>query len=149
MIKQATPRENYFQINIAKYGENFIHIKSPKDIQKDAKRKLFKDMVFANINYDEYGKYFTDPEFLENLIAVSYSLHREHSTIAYALKSLWATTADPVTEQLANRHWSIAIVFYEIYHELSLVKSQNYDIKYLLYIANNTAQYRNEFSEIY
>lgn len=142
------PRENYFQQNIAKFGQNFIRSKSVKDIQKDAKRRLFKDMVYGNIDYDEYGIYFTDPQFIDNLIVVAHTLQEEHAVIANGLR-LMAGTGNAIASQLYVRHSNVAYVFSVIEYNLGMVKANNYDIRYLVNIVPATIQCRNDFSEIY
>lgn len=47
-------------------GENWIVTLRPDDIQNSTKR-IVKDMVKGNINYEKEGYAFLDPKFLENL----------------------------------------------------------------------------------
>ena len=143
------PRENYFQQNIAKYGENFLRSKSAKDIQKDAKRRLFKDMVYGNINYDEYGKFFTDPQFIDNLIVIANTLYLEHLVTGNALMQFAGMYNNPVASQLSVRNLNVALVFNSLMTRISEVKANNYDIKSLVQIVSDTAMYRNDFSELY
>ena len=142
-------RENYFQSNIAKYGENFIHNKTPKMLQFDAKNRLFKEMVNGFINYDEFGVYFTDPEYLDNLIAIANALNAEHAVISRACIEYSAAHGDVTASQLAARHNSAAIVFGTIAGALSQVKQSGYNIQSLMYIVTATAPYRRDFSELY
>ena len=61
-------KSNYFQDQEKRYGgENWIQMLRPEDIQYGAKR-LFKEMIRGNIDYQTYGKYFLDPKFIDNLI---------------------------------------------------------------------------------
>lgn len=60
-------KSNYIQNMVNQYGETWIVTVRPEDIQRSSKR-IFKDMVYGNIDYEKYGKYFLDSKFLDNLI---------------------------------------------------------------------------------
>ena len=146
----AQQRENYFQVNIKRYGENFIHTKSPKNLQFDAKKRLFKEMVYGNINYDEFGKYYTDPQFLDNLIAIATALFNEHVVIATALGEFAVNHGNnPVAAQLQMIHSDTASVFEILISQFNAVKMTGYNIQYLMNIVTLCMQYRQNFSELY
>lgn len=142
-------RDNYFQSNIAKYGEDFIHQKPPRMLQFDAKKRLFKDMVFGNINYDEFGKYFTDPEYVDNLIAVATTMQQEHAITSMALGEFSAMHGDNTATILARRHANVAGIFGSIVQQLTNVKQSGYNIQSLMYIVTMTAPFKQDFSEFY
>lgn len=62
-------QNNFFTQQIQRYKtEEFVTLMKPEDIQTQAKRRLFREMVHGQIDYAQYGKYFLDNKFLSNLI---------------------------------------------------------------------------------
>lgn len=143
-------RDNYFSINVSKYGNNFIKTKPAKDIQRDAKKKIFKDMVYGNINYDEYGSYFQDANFLDNLIAQANTLYIENMMVAQALYEYTMNhSGDANIERLRIRYFNASAVFSIIRDQLSNIKANNMDIQFLVNIAPMVYNLKNDFSELY
>lgn len=143
-------RDNYFQSSIKRYGQNFHHVKTIKMLQYDAKHRLFREMLDGKINYDEFGCYFTDPQYLDILITESESLANEHKTIATALYTMAQATGNPVAMQLYNRHNNIGTVFGYINSMLTAVKATGYNnLQYLIGIQSQCAAYKNDFYEVY
>lgn len=67
-------KNNYITNMIRQYGENWIVALRPDDIQRSGKR-IFKEMVRGQFDYETVGQYFLDLKFLDNLInAASYEL---------------------------------------------------------------------------
>lgn len=60
-------KQCYFEQMIKSMGENFINLVTPDKIQNAAK-KVAREMVKGEINYQVYGKYIMDPKFLDNFI---------------------------------------------------------------------------------
>lgn len=58
---------NYITQMIDKYGEYWVSNVRPEDIQRQTKR-IVKDIVHGNIEYDKVGNFFLDFKFLENVI---------------------------------------------------------------------------------
>lgn len=58
---------NYFETMTKKFGENWIVALKPEDIQRSGKR-ICREMVKGQIDYEKFGKYFLDSKFSENLI---------------------------------------------------------------------------------
>lgn len=72
---------SYIQMMENQRGENWLVTLRPEDIQNSAKR-IVKDMVRGNIDYEKHGWVFLDSKFMENLfIAVSNEL--EINTLNY------------------------------------------------------------------
>lgn len=62
-------QNNYFTIMIKKYNrEDFIIALKPEQIQRSAKERIFREMIKGQIDYGQFGKYYLDSKFLENLI---------------------------------------------------------------------------------
>lgn len=75
VVMAGAPNKNNYITGLMKsYGENWIVALRPEDIQRSGKR-IVKEMVRGQFNYEEVGKYFLDGKFLDNLInAVDYEL---------------------------------------------------------------------------
>lgn len=63
----AGEKNNYFKQNITKYGETFISLVTPDQIQGQA-RRIVKELVRGEIEFEKYGQFFLDMKFLDNLI---------------------------------------------------------------------------------
>lgn len=145
-------RENYFEVNIRDFGDNFINTKSAQDIQKDAKKRIFKDMVYNNINYELYGKFFTNPNFVDNLISIAAVESQKHKVTANALQDYYGKTLDPVAYSLCVQHQNCQFALENIKYSLEMVKNNNYDIQHLtqLQISLSTVPTcRRDYSEFY
>lgn len=121
-------RENYFEMNLRDHDENFINTRSPQDLQRDARKRIFKDMIFGNIDYERFGSYFTIPNFIEALITVANVEAQKHSITAIALEQYYATTCDPVAYAMFIQHKNCAYILECIRYDLEAVKNNNYDI---------------------
>lgn len=64
-------RDNYFTRNVQQFGDDFLVQKTAQDLQRDAKNRIFKDMVYGNIDYTVFGKYYLDGRFLNQLIVTA------------------------------------------------------------------------------
>jgi hypothetical protein len=60
-------RNNFISSMKKQYGDNWIVALTPENIQKQSKR-IARDMVLGNIDYETDGKYFYDGKFIDNLI---------------------------------------------------------------------------------
>ena len=63
----AADKNNFFKQNISRLGETFISLLTPEQIQVQAKR-IVKELVRGEIEFEKYGMYFLDLKFLDNLI---------------------------------------------------------------------------------
>lgn len=149
----AQKANNYFSINIQKFGDNFIAQKSAQDIQRDAKKKIFKDMVFGNIDYDVYGQYFTDPNFLDNLITVAMIEKDVHEVTGQALYNFSMTNAaDPrasIASQKCIQHQHTGYVLGILLGAFLTIKNTNMNISCLPGITTAVYPYKRDFSEFY
>lgn len=83
----AQNQNNYFSNSIRKYNsEEFVSFLKPEQIQKSAKERIFREMVKGQIDYVQYGKYFLDSKFLENLIIAAENELKNNITIYNALR---------------------------------------------------------------
>lgn len=67
---KAKPDNSYFASMKKKFPDapNFVVYLKPDQIQRSARERIFREMVKGQIDYTEYGQYFLDSKFLENLI---------------------------------------------------------------------------------
>ena len=66
-------QNNYFTTMIQRYNGNvdFILFLKPEQIQKSAKERIFREMARGQIDYSQFGIYFQNGKFLENLIVAA------------------------------------------------------------------------------
>lgn len=70
-------RENYFQQNIQRSGQDFLET-MPLDKMKLDAVKVFRELARGNIDIDVYGKYFFNPRFIEALISTAETKYNFH-----------------------------------------------------------------------
>ena len=74
-------KNGYIDNMVKQYGEDWVSLMKPEDIQRSTKR-LVRDMVKGNVDYEKHGKYFFDPKFLENVL-ISVTNELEISSLHY------------------------------------------------------------------
>lgn len=143
--------KNYFSYNIEQFGKDFIRQKSPYDIQKDARKRIFKDMIYGNIDYSKYGEYFTDHNFLDNLIIEANIENDKHRISAQALYEYDINHhGNPITSAIASNHQHTSFILSIILNSLNSIKMDPVmNIAYLNNIADACYKYRSDFNEFY
>lgn len=144
---------NYFTINIQKYGDNFVAQKAAQDIQRDARKKIFKDIVFGNIDYDAYGQYFTDATFLDNLITVAMTEKDIHEVTGDALYAYaMANPQDqrsPLAMHKSTQHKNTGAVLGILLGAFLTIKNTNMNISCLPSITTAVYPFKRDFAEFY
>ena len=133
---------NYIRQMEDQRGENWILTVRPEDIQNSTKR-IVKDMVKGNINYEKEGYAFIDSKFLENLF-IGCSNELEINTLNYNA-CIYYQQAFPATPNINAHiaHLSKVINIYNIIlPRLDAVRATNnigylIDIEALLYNDRN------------
>lgn len=141
---------SYFDTNIQKGGENFLLNKSVQEIQKDARKRIFKDMVFGNVDYSKHGKYFMDARFLELLINASEEELQKHYLLFNAISMF--DLANPGTNrvpQLVRSESELFTTFNWINYYLKMVRDTGFNISYLPEMSLKISQFKNEFGNNY
>lgn len=82
-------RENYFQQNINRLGNNFLDLLPLDKIKLDTVR-VFRELARGNIDIDVYGKYFMHTKFLEACIETSATKFNLHNISAMGVERLIA-----------------------------------------------------------
>lgn len=77
----AKASKSYLESMVRQYGEDWLTLANPENIQNSAKR-IAKDMSKNTIDYEKYGKYFLDSKFMENLI-IAYTNEYEEASLHY------------------------------------------------------------------
>lgn len=146
----AKQRQSYFDQAVRDLGENFLSFKDVTTIQRDAKKRIFKDMAFGNINYEKYGIYFMDPRFIDNLIIAAEDEMTNHM---YKAQSLYMfDMANPGIQKVIAlqafeaRLWS---AFTIIWQHMSYIKNTNYsDISQLPNLTFAISQYAQDIASL-
>lgn len=135
-------RNGYIDNMVKQYGEDWIVALKPDDIQKATKR-IVKDMVRGNLDYEKNGKYFYDPKFLENvIIAVDNEL--EICSLHYNALVFYQLYF-PQTPFI-NIHINNDLILYTIYNTIYnklLMFRQSGDLGIMVDIPSILYQYRN------
>ena len=138
-------RQNYFDQAIRQYGEDFILRITPDNIQKSAKRRIFREMVQGQIDYTEHGKYFQDPKFFENLLIAAWDELQSNTIILSAISEY--DLNHPGNNQviiLRGRYNSLVYVYGVLYNALLTMKMVNYNVGHLSNLSAMLYQYRNQ-----
>ena len=141
---------NYFSQSIEKMGENFLAQKPTDMIRRDAKNRIFKDIVNGNIDYTKYGRYFMDSRFLNQLISTAEEELNIHRVQRMALEFYdFNFPGYPLVIELVKRERVIEYVLDMIYNYLKLVRDSNFDVGYLPQLTMKICKYKNDFSKYY
>ena len=135
-------KNNFFKQNLDKYGDGFINIITPDQIQNQAKR-IVKELIKGEIELEIYGQYFLDLKFLDNFI-LGVTSEYDESSLYLAAVSLYRSTY-PQTPNISLREYKLQCLCYiygVILNKLQQVKqTQNIgslvDISALLYNYKN------------
>ena len=137
----AADKNNYFKQNISKYGETFISLVTPDQIQGQAKR-IVKELVRGEIEFEKYGQYFLDMKFLDNLIIGikneldDYSLYY---TAVNFYRSYFPNTPNITVRE--NHLYALIYIYNVVLSRLEAVKVQQ-NIGYLTDISALLYNYR-------
>lgn len=118
-------QNNYFTNMIHKYNgnDNFVVALKPEQIQRSAKERIFREMMKGQIDYVQFGKYFLDPKFLENLIIAADNELTNKSVIATALQFYDLNFPGDVNIRYNTTRYSNLVVIYQhIIYRLKMVK---------------------------
>ncbi len=124
--KKKGKRSNYFSRNIDRFGENFLSIKTPADLYRDA-AQIFRDFAQGNIDIPDYEKYFKDTQFISLLIQQAYIKWEFHNISTIAVQTMmnnpqimqaYPLDLNKVTGVL-NSHSSSASAYMIIYNFLT------------------------------
>lgn len=137
---------NFFKAYTSRYNTpDFMVYLSPENIQGEAKR-IFREMIKGKIDFAQYGSYFQDPKFTENLLVACEAEFNFNSTNAKALYYYALHTRDGSEQVRYNYETStiLAHCYKTILDRLRTLKASFYsDIGCLTDIPIILSQYRN------
>ena len=115
-------KNNYIQMMVVQRGTDWITTIRPEEIQNSTKR-IVKDMVKGNIEYEKYGSVFLDPKFMENLL-IGVSTELESNTFNYnGCQMLYsAFPGTPNLAQHVNHLERLVYIYNTIKYKLETVK---------------------------
>lgn len=135
-------KNNYFKQNIDKFGDEFVSQIPPDQIQGQAKR-IVKELIKGEIEFEKYGKYFLDLKFLENLI-LGITNELNENSVCYSAIVFYRTYCPntPNITIIENKLYGLCTIYQTILSRLQAIKStQNIgclsDISALLYNYRN------------
>lgn len=136
-------RNNWIEDQIKRFGEDFVFTMSPESIQRNAKRRIFSDMVKGNIDYGVHGKYFNDPKFLENLIIAAENELLNNEVILTALMEFDMNHPGNSTVIMNRTKFNgLVIIYRSLVNKLHAVK-MSFNVGYLVDIPVELRTYRN------
>ena len=138
----AAEKNNYFKQNISKLGETFVSLVTPDQIQGQAKR-ICKELVRGEIEFEKYGMYFLDLKFLDNLI-IGISNELDDCSLyctAVSFYKLYYPNTPNITVR-ENHLQSLCYIYNVILSRLQAVRL-NQNIGYLSDISALLYNYRN------
>ena len=133
-------QNNYFTTMISRYNgsQEFVQFLKPEQIQKSAKERIFREMARGQIDYSQFGNYYLDNKFLENLIVAANDEMINATVISNALY-FYDTQfpGDYTVARIRARQEQLKVIYYTIYTRLCNVKYTNdigclTDIQYVL-----------------
>lgn len=135
-------KNNYFKQNIDKFGDEFVSLVTPDQIQGQAKR-IVKEIVKGDIELEKYGKYFLDLKFIDNLIiGISCELddYSLYSTAVSFYKMYYPNTPNITIRE--NHLQALCYIYGVILSKLQAVK-ETQNIGYLSDASSLLYNYRN------
>ena len=126
-------QNNYFTTMISRYNgiEDFIPFLKPEQIQRSAKERIFREMARGQIDYSQFGKYYLDNKFLENMIVAANDELINTEIICRSLLLMDTMyPGDLNVTRVRTRQEVLRFIFNIIYTRLYNVKMTN-DIGYL------------------
>lgn len=139
-FRPINQQNNYFSSMIKRFDGNvdFVSLITPEMIQKSAKERIFREMSKGQIKYEEYGNYFLDPKFLDNLIVAANDELNNNATVCKALEYFDLTFPGDQSVYINRVRYSCLLNIYSIiFQRLSMVKATGNigsltDIQYVL-----------------
>ena len=126
-------QNNYFTNMISRFNgnENFIIALKPAHIQRSAKERIFREMIKGQIDYTQFGNYFLDSKFLENLIIAADNELTNNSVISTALQFYDMNFPGDVNIRYNTlKYQNLVIIYQNLLYRLQMVKESG-NIGYL------------------
>lgn len=142
-------KNNYFQDMEQRYnnnGDSWIVGQTPQDIQKSARKRIFREMVNGIYDYEKVGKYFLDPKILEN-ITLAASNEMQTYTLLYNAVGYYrqAFPSYPNIGLELSHITNMLYIYTVIYNKLVQLKGTQ-NIAVLIDVAPMLYPYRNDIN---
>ena len=143
-------QQNFFEQNIEQSlrqngDDNFILRMDPGQIQKFAKKRIFREMVYNQIDYEACSKYFLDPKFFENLLQAAYDELNNNIILARALTEYDLNhPGNNLIGILRAKYINLEFIYSILYDRLLCVKQSGFNLGYLSDISAVLLPYRNQ-----
>ena len=135
---------NYFISAQRRFNtDNFIPFVKPEQIQRSAKDRIFKEMVRGQIDYSQFGKYFLDSKFAENLLVAAQDELNNNAVVLEALRYQDLNfPGNPLVTKLIGQYSSLSHIYQVLYGKLSILRISG-DIGILVDTAYILKPYKN------
>lgn len=142
-------KNNYFQDMEQRYQGNeeaWINLVTPQNIQRDAIKRIFKEMVNGGYDYEKYGRYFLDSRFLENLIVAAGTKLEYYTLLSNAVSMFrgYSPTYPNIGAHLTHVQ-NLNYIYSVLYNKLLEVRS-TYNIAALVEVSPLTYSYRTDIN---
>lgn len=138
-------KNNYIKQMQNTYGENWIVALKPEDIQR-AGRRIVKEIVKGDYDYQESGNYFLDLKFLDNII-ISVQNDLDMYTLYYNAvsfyKQYYPTIPNIGIQQ--NHLGTLCYIYSTILNRLQMVKNSE-NIGWMADVSGLLYSYRNHLN---
>lgn len=145
MSKPNNKRNNkpsYFRENVSRFGENFIETKSAYDLERDTKR-IFRDLLYGNINFDVDGKYFYNVKVVEACLRSSYEewYNANYNYTGNCLFMQQSGINETMFEKLIQYNMRRRDAYQIIWNAFQNFANTQ-DLRYLMILQNQLAKYK-------
>ena len=142
-------KSNYFQDMEQKYQGNegvWINLITPQNIQRDAVKRIFKEMVNGGYNYENCGQYFLDSRFIENLIVAAGTKLEYYTLLSNAVNMFrgYSPSYPNIGAHLSHVQ-NLSYIYNVIYNTLVEVRN-THNIAPLVEVFRLTYSYRNDIN---
>lgn len=145
----ANKRKNYFSDNIQRFGDNFLQQYDAKKLRNDSPR-IIKDIAFGNIDFDEYGIYFSDPQLINALIDVVYTKLTIHRVSYNALEYMSRDMSNSDIESIKRYHRRLVEayqLFYDYFKGIEMSGYSGESISQLKALSTRARDYAQDLIE--
>ena len=143
----AKTGKSYLESMVKQWGPDWIVAVKPENIQRSCKR-IVRDMIQNNVDYEKYGQYYLDSKFIENLIIACNNEYEEAVLHYNALTFYWQYNMNaqiPNIGSLVEHDRCLTFIYATVITKLNNVKLTG-NIGELYDIGATLFQYRNHLN---
>lgn len=139
-------QNNYFTRNIKDKGNDFVYMKTAKDLEYDAPT-VFRDIAKGRVDINKFGGYFLCPQFMESMLKVAHEKYMYH-IISFNGVNMMITEymnkgqmVDKVVIEVNENHKRLSEAYSIIYQTLMYVRTTQ-DITNLYILPSQLSIYK-------